>query len=97
MLNSSRETILENECTLISDNGERVEIFCGEFPIYSGEFHAAYQQGIHAQKALLINSDEYSYEERVEYGSVLYAVYRVFARTDGYTELYLNQNAGGGY
>lgn len=97
MITSSKETILENWVTLESSDGTLTGMFCAEFPVHSSEFYKAQQQGIAVEKALLVNSDEYDYQERAEYEGVNYAVYRSYPRSDGYTELYLNQNAGSGY
>lgn len=94
MLTRQSETILENVCVLIDDEGQETELFCAEFPVISSEFYKASQQGIMCEKALLINSDEYDYEETCVYEDVQYKIFRTFNRVDGYTELYLNQNVG---
>lgn len=94
MLTRQSETILENICVLIDDEGQETELFCAEFPVVSAEFYKASQQGIMCEKALLINSDEYDYEETCVYEDVRYSIFRTFPRVDGYTELYLNQNVG---
>lgn len=100
---------LDNICYLLSyaeptqdDRGndtasEPIEslCFCAENSAYSSEFFQAGQQGIKAQKVLVIDSEGYSGQEKVKYSEVCYSIYRVYHRHDGLAELYLTQKIGG--
>lgn len=98
---------LDNVCYLISETVTRDEMlveqitkteklcYCAESAVYSNEFYKAGQQGIEANKLIIINSEEYSDELKVKYEEKEYSVYRTFPRADGLAELYLTFKAGG--
>ena len=44
--------------------------------------------------AIVVNSDEYNNELYVKYGDILYTVYDIYLRVDGYTEIVLRERAG---
>lgn len=85
---------LDETAALISDDGTRAEILCCERPVIASEFFKASQQGICNLHLLIVNSDEYGNQLRVDFGGCLYCVYRVYRRTDGYTELHINERPG---
>lgn len=85
---------LDDNAVLIDDDGTRTEVFCCERPVMASEFFKASQQGIENIREIIINSDEYDNQMRVEFGGVLYCIYRTYPRLDGYTELYINERVG---
>ena len=97
---------LDNVCYFIAqtfvedDIGQQIATntetlcFCAELPIASSEFFNAGQNGIKSEIALLVDSESYSGETLAKYNDVRYSIYRVYPRSDGMTELYLNKRVG---
>lgn len=85
---------LDDYAVLVDDDGTRTEVFCCERPVMASEFFKASQQGICNLHELIVNSDEYGNQMKVEFGGVLYCIYRTYPRLDGYIELYINERAG---
>jgi SPP1 family predicted phage head-tail adaptor len=71
------------------------QIFCSKLNINRAEFSAAGQLGHKPKILLIVDSDEYDDENSLTYESTSYRVYKVFMRTDGFTELYCEVNIGG--
>lgn len=85
---------LDETAELIADDGERSAVFCSERPIQAAEFFKCQQAGIENIRQVVVNSDEYGNQMRVDFGNVEYTVYRIYKRFDGYTELYLSERIG---
>lgn len=103
----SKRLSLDNACHLITNNyvtnsfmqeelSSQTEtiVFCAECPITSNEFFKAGQSGIKSEKMLVVDSESYGNQTIVKYNDVLYAIYRVYPRADGMTELYLAEKSG---
>jgi len=86
----------ENEYGVPTETETKTDVFCAEIPITSNEFFKARDSGIKTQKCLVVNSDEYNEQTLIEYEGKPYSVYRVYANTDGYTELYCAERIGNG-
>lgn len=69
-------------------------VFCNESLIYSSEFYNAGQMGIKPEKLIVIDSEEYNDESVVKFNEIKYNIYRVYPRSDGFTELFCNKKAG---
>jgi SPP1 family predicted phage head-tail adaptor len=103
---NSKNISLDDACTLIGlvttedELGQPIEsetprqIFCSRISISRAEFAAAGQIGLKAQLILVVDSDEYDGEEKIDYSEKRYSVYRDFMRTDGFTELYCEVKSG---
>lgn len=97
---------LDNVCYLLSqtytqdDIGQQIATdveklcFCAELSITSNEFFNAGQNGIKSEVSLLVDSESYNSETSAKYNNVKYSIYRVYPRSDGMTELYLNKKVG---
>lgn len=85
---------LDEPAVLIADDGTRSEVLCSERPIQAAEFFKCQQAGIENVRQIVINSDEYENQMHAEFGGMEYAVYRVYKRYDGYTEMYLSERIG---
>lgn len=79
-----------------NDIGEVIDrlVFCNESSIFSSEFYSAGQIGIKPEKLLIIDSEEYNDETIIKFNENKYNIYRVYPRSDGFTELYCNKKAG---
>ncbi|MCQ2009259.1 phage head closure protein [Sporolactobacillus sp. STSJ-5] len=101
-----RNISLDDVCKLIDvvttedELGQPIEfekprqIFCSRISVSRAEFAAAGQVGLKAQLVLVVDSDEYDGEDRVDYIEKRYSIYRDFMRSDGYTELYCEVKSG---
>lgn len=78
----------------VMDAAVRRTVFCAELPASRSEFYSAGQQGLRPECVLLADSEEYGGEALAEYAGAVYAVYRVYPRADGLTELYLGERGG---
>ncbi|WHY76229.1 hypothetical protein QNH20_19175 [Neobacillus sp. WH10] len=106
-IGNSQHISLDDVCFLISsistedDLGQSIETeilslsYCSKLNISRAEFSTAGQLGHKPQLLLVVDSDEYDEEKRVEYERTTYYVYKSFIRPDGYTELYCEVKAGG--
>ena len=68
-------------------------VFCSKLSIVRAEFNVAGQQGYKPEMMLVVDSDSYDKERKVDYQGKHYNIYKTFMRTDGYTELYCEVNA----
>ena len=96
---------LDDTCNLISitstkdDLGQPIitekpfMIFCSKLSITRQEFNVAGQQGHKPEMMLVVDSDTYDQERKVEYQEKKFDIYKTFARSDGFTELYCEVNA----
>lgn len=80
-------------CETKSITGSRV-VFCAELPLFQSEFYKAAQSDIKPAKCLKLDSEEYGGETEAEYCGKSYSIYRFFERSDGFTELYLEDRGG---
>jgi SPP1 family predicted phage head-tail adaptor len=69
--------------------------YCSKLNITRAELSAAGQLGHKPQILLVVDSDEYDNEGRLEYDRTKYHIYKDFMRSDGYTELYGEVKTGG--
>ena len=67
--------------------------FCSKLSITRQEFNVAGQQGHKPEMMLVVDSDSYDQERKVEYQKKKYDIYKTFPRSDGFTELYCEVNA----
>jgi SPP1 family predicted phage head-tail adaptor len=72
-----------------------VMAYCAKLGISRAEFSAAGNLGHKPLLLLVIDSDEYDNEIRLEYNRTIYTIYKSFMRKDGLTELYCEVRAGG--
>ena len=68
-------------------------VFCGEFPIISSEVSNAGTIGIHPEKLIVIDFEEYNDERYLIYGNKEYTIYRIY-RVGDYIELYCGERLG---
>jgi SPP1 family predicted phage head-tail adaptor len=106
-LGNSKHISLDDVCFLLSitttkdELGQQIEtevpslVYCSKLNITRAEFSAAGQLGHKPQLLLVVDSDEYDGEIRIEYERKIYSVYKGFMRSDGYTELYCEVKANG--
>lgn len=71
-------------------------VYCSKLNITRSEFSGAGQLGYKPHILLVVDSDEYDGEKRLDYERTLYSIYKTFIRSDGYTELYCEVKAGVG-
>jgi SPP1 family predicted phage head-tail adaptor len=95
---------LDDTCNLISETqtkdalGQPIikekpfMIFCSKLSITRAEFNVAGQQGYKPEMMLVVDSDSYDQEKKVEYNNKKYSIYKTFQRIDGFTELYCEVN-----
>jgi hypothetical protein len=95
---------LDDICNLISQTSTQDDlgqpiitenfhmVFCSKLSITRQEFNVAGQQGYKPEMMLVIDSDSYDQEKKLEYHNKKYNVYKVFMRSDGFTELYCEVN-----
>lgn len=106
-LGISNNISLDDVCVLISvtttqdELGQDIEmeiprqIFCSKLSVTRAEFLAAGQLDHKPQITLVVDSDEYDDEKKVDYQTMKYSVYRSYMRSDGFTELYCEVRTGG--
>ncbi|KAB2334261.1 phage head closure protein [Bacillus mesophilum] len=106
-LGNNEHISLDDVCFLITKTsnedelGQRVpetekerQIFCSKTSVSRAEFLAAGQLDHKPQLTIIVDSDEYDGEIHLRYGTKKYSIYRVFVRSDGFTELYCEVHAG---
>jgi SPP1 family predicted phage head-tail adaptor len=69
-------------------------VFCSKLSITRAEFNSAGQLGHKPDMVLVVDSDAYDKEKLLEYQNEKYNIYKSFMRQDGFTELYVEVNAG---
>ncbi len=103
-----RETLsLDEVCQLLAVTGTTVDawgnqedqerprqVFCALLPVSRAEFLAAAQLGIQPAAVLAVPSEEYKEESAVVLRGQRLAVYKVYDRPDGLTELYCRREVG---
>lgn len=106
-LGNKENISLDDVCELISitttqdELGQDIEteiprqIFCSKLSVNRAEFLVAGQLNHKPQIVLVVDSDEYDEETKIDYQSKKYTIYRSFMRSDGFTELYCEVRAGG--
>lgn len=72
----------------------RREVFGTKKSVGANEFFKAGQLGIRSQYQVLVHTCEYDGETLVEINGKNHSVYRTYERTDGFTELYLEERSG---
>jgi len=70
-------------------------IFCSRLSITRAEHNLAGQSGHKPEMMLVVDSDAYDQEKRLEYHNKKYSIYKTFNRVDGFTELYCEVDANG--
>jgi SPP1 family predicted phage head-tail adaptor len=97
---------LDDACTLLSITSTKDElgqpifqeksylVFCSKLSITRAEFNSAGQLGHKPDMILVVDSDSYEKEKLLEYQGKKYGIYKSFMRQDGFTELYVEVNAG---
>ena len=68
-------------------------VFCSKLSITRAEFNLAGQMGHKPEMMLVVDSDAYDQEKKLEYKNKKYNIYKTFMRVDGFTELYCEVNA----
>jgi SPP1 family predicted phage head-tail adaptor len=103
----NREHIsLDDTCNLLSmettghdDLGQPIikekpfMVFCSKLSITRAEFSVAGQMGHKPDMLLIVDSDSYDDEKKVEYQNKKFNVYKTFRTKEGFTELYCEVNA----
>jgi len=96
---------LDDSCNLLSETqtkdalGQPIitekpyMVFCSRLSITRAEFNVAGQQGFKPEMMLVVDSDSYDKEQKLEYKNKIYTVYKTFQRTDGFTEIYCEVKA----
>jgi SPP1 family predicted phage head-tail adaptor len=96
---------LDDTCNLISQTSTKDElgqpilsekpflIFCSRLSITRAEFNVAGQQGHKPEMMIVVDSDSYDKEKKLEYQGKNYNIYKSYMRNDGFTELYCEVNA----
>ncbi|MCM1009008.1 MAG: hypothetical protein NC485_14065 [Ruminococcus flavefaciens] len=72
----------------------RHEVFGTKKSVGANEFFKSGQLGIRSQYQVLVHTYEYDGETLVEINGKNHSVYRTYERTDGFTELYLEERSG---
>lgn len=72
------------------------ETFCGVISISMSEFFTAGKDGIKPEICLAVRSEEYEGERKARFDNDEYDIYRIYGRTDGYTELYCKRRLRNG-
>lgn len=70
-------------------------VFCSKMSVTRAEFNTAGQLGHNPEMMLLVDSDAYDEEQRLEYKEKKYSIYKSYQRSDGFTELYCEVKTGG--
>ena len=70
------------------------DVFARIESVTMNEFYQAGMQGFKPEYRMTIWMNEYSNEELIEYGGLIYVVYRSYIRDDGRIELYVTQRKG---
>lgn len=90
---------LDDVCNLLSEtqtkdalgqpiiNEKPYMVFCSRLSITRAEFNVAGQQGYKPEMTLVVDSDSYDQEKKLEYKNKKYTIYKTFQRIDGFTEL----------
>jgi hypothetical protein len=68
-------------------------VFCAKLSITRQEHNVAGQQGHKPEMLLVVDSDSYDKEKKLEYHNKKYSIYKTFQRIDGFTELFCEVNA----
>lgn len=106
-IGNAKYVSLDDVCTLVSitytkdELGQQIkqeterQVFCTLLSINRYEFSAAGQLGLKPKIMLIIHNDEYEGETKIKYNNKNYQVYKDFARSDGFVELYCGVKVGG--
>lgn len=92
---------LINSITIVDDllqevqNETRELVYCSALSIGQKEFGVTMQNKLRAEKVFVIDYDTYDGQNKFEYRSTVYSIYRTFVRNDGYIELYCEVRIGG--
>jgi SPP1 family predicted phage head-tail adaptor len=68
-------------------------VFCSKLSITRAEFNVAGQQGHKPEMMIVVDSDSYEKEKKLEYQGKRFNIYKTYMRVDGFTELYCEVNA----
>ena len=71
------------------------DVFCTVLSINRYEFNVAGQLGIKPKIMIVMHFEEYEGETKVIYNGKNYRVYKDFARSDGFVEIYCEVQTGG--
>jgi SPP1 family predicted phage head-tail adaptor len=96
---------LDDSCILLSQTSTKDDlgqpiisekpymVFCSKLSITRAEFNVAGQQGHKPEMMIVVDSDSYEREKKLEYQGKRFNIYKTFMRVDGFTELYCEVNA----
>jgi SPP1 family predicted phage head-tail adaptor len=96
---------LDDSCILLSQTSTKDDlgqpiisekpymVFCSKLSITRAEFNVAGQQGHKPEMMIVVDSDSYEREKKLEYQGKRFNIYKTFMRIDGFTELYCEVNA----
>jgi SPP1 family predicted phage head-tail adaptor len=68
-------------------------VFCSKLSITRAEHATAGQLGHKPEIVLIVDSDAYDEEKRLEYRGKNYNIYKSYLRLDGFTEIFCEVNA----
>lgn len=68
-------------------------VFCSKLSITRAEFSVAGQMGHKPEILLVVDSDSYEDEKKLEYNKKKYNIYKTFRTSEGFTELYCEVTA----
>lgn len=84
-----------DDVAFFPSRGEGDLVFCASFSVTSAEFANVGLQGIRAEYKLVIATECDKRDKlTIRYRNKTYAIYRRYTRSDGLTELYLEEKAG---
>jgi hypothetical protein len=105
-IGNNQQISLDDVCNLLSqtttgmdDLGQSIikekpqMVFCSKLSITRAEFNSAGQMGHKPEMLLVVDSESYNGEKKLEYQKKKFTIYKTFARMDGHTELFCEVNA----
>ena len=72
----------------------RTKRYCRVDSVTRSEFYAAGNAGLHPAYKFIFSRHEYNNEKLVEYGGVIYQIYRTYRKDDEQLELYAAERVG---
>lgn len=106
-IGNNRNISLDDICILLSQTSTQDDlgqpiitekpymVFCSKLSITRAEFNSAGQSGNKPEMMLVVDSDSYEQEKKLEYNNKKFQIYKTFQRIDGFTELYCEVDANG--
>jgi SPP1 family predicted phage head-tail adaptor len=97
---------LDDVCNLLSsvttgtdDLGQQIikekphMVFCSKLSITRAEFNSSGQLGHKPEMLLVVDTESYNKEKKLEYQEQKFNIYKTFARKDGHIELFCEVNS----